>query len=84
MMSRRVGPSEQGQLQGANQSMAGLASMIGPSLFGLSFAWAVRHPTAHIPGVGMFEAAMAMAGCLVLASLQRPQVPASVPVEAAP
>ena len=84
MMSRRVGPSEQGQLQGANQSMAGLASMMGPSLFGLSFAWAVRHPAAHIPGVGMFEAATAMAGCLILALLQRRQVPAPDAGQAAP
>src|SRR5258708_30753380 len=43
LMTRCVGPSEQGQLQGANQSMAGLGNIIGPSIFGLSFAWAVRH-----------------------------------------
>lgn len=71
MMTRRVGPREQGQLQGANQSLAGLASVLGPSIFGLSFAWAVRHPGAHIPGVAMLEAAAAMAGCLMLGLLQR-------------
>ncbi len=43
LMTRRVGPNEQGQLQGANSALMGLAGIIGPSLFGLSFAWAVRH-----------------------------------------
>lgn len=66
LMSRRVGPSEQGQLQGANQSLAGLASVIGPSIFGLSFAWAVRHPALRLPGLPMLEAAAAMAGCVIL------------------
>jgi DHA1 family tetracycline resistance protein-like MFS transporter len=66
LMTRRVGPSEQGQLQGANQSLAGLASVIGPSIFGLSFAWAVRHPAAHLPGLPLLEAGAAMAACLVI------------------
>jgi len=66
LMTRRVGPSEQGQLQGANQSLAGLASLIGPGVFGLSFAWAVRHPEVHLPGLPLLEAAMAMAACVVL------------------
>ncbi|HEY1449235.1 MAG TPA: TCR/Tet family MFS transporter, partial [Caulobacteraceae bacterium] len=35
LMTRRVGPQHQGQLQGASQSTQGIASMIGPSLFGL-------------------------------------------------
>ena len=32
-MSRRIGPSEQGQLQGANGSVMGIATMIGPTMF---------------------------------------------------
>ncbi|HLZ83336.1 MAG TPA: MFS transporter [Caulobacteraceae bacterium] len=66
LMTRRVGPDQQGQLQGANQSLAGLASVIGPGLFGLSFAWAVRHPAAHLPGLPLLVAASAMGTCLVL------------------
>jgi DHA1 family tetracycline resistance protein-like MFS transporter len=69
LMTRAVGPDEQGQLQGANQSLAGLASVIGPSLFGLSFAWSVRHPAAHLPGLPMLLAASATAACFLL-SLQ--------------
>lgn len=67
LMTRRVGPSEQGQLQGANQSLAGIASVIGPPLFGLSFAAAVRHPDWRLPGLPMLLAAVATAGCLTLA-----------------
>ena len=66
LMTRRVGPSEQGQLQGANQSMAGLASIIGPSLFGLSFAWTVRHPALGAPGLPLLEAGAVLAVCLAL------------------
>ena len=66
LMTRRVGVDEQGRLQGANQSMAGLASVIGPSLFGLSFAWAVRHPGAQVPGLPLLIAAVITAGCVVI------------------
>ncbi len=66
LMTRCVGPSEQGQLQGANQSLAGLGALIGPSLFGLSFAWAVRHPAFHLPGLPHLIAATAVGLCIVL------------------
>jgi DHA1 family tetracycline resistance protein-like MFS transporter len=67
LMTQRVSPSEQGQLQGANQSMAGVASIIGPSIFGLSFSWAVKHPQFHILGIAMLEAAAINATCAILA-----------------
>lgn len=76
LMTRRAGPSEQGQLQGANQSLAGLASVIGPSVFGISFAWAVRHPTAHLPGLPLMAAAAAMAACTILGLAFRPDAKA--------
>ena len=41
LMSRRVGPSEQGRLQGANSSIMGIANMIGPALFTQAFALAI-------------------------------------------
>lgn len=37
--TRRVGPSEQGRLQGANSSITGLTSMIAPAAFGYIYAW---------------------------------------------
>src|SRR5207245_11145159 len=39
LMPRRVGPSEQGQLQGINGSLLGLTGVIGPTLFTLIFAF---------------------------------------------
>ena len=65
LMTRRVGPSEQGQLQGANQALTGLSSLVAPSLFGLSFAWAVRHEA--LVGLPLFLAGAAMAAALGLA-----------------
>src|ERR1700722_15663265 len=67
LITRRVGPTEQGQLQGANQSLIGIASMVGPLIFGLSFAQAVRHPAWGVPGLPMLLASAIMAGCLTLA-----------------
>src|SRR5262249_31913944 len=51
LMSRLVSASEQGQLQGANSSMTGIAGVIGPGLFTLSFSIAID-PTRsfHLPG----------------------------------
>jgi DHA1 family tetracycline resistance protein-like MFS transporter len=66
LMTRRVGPQEQGQLQGANQSLQGIASIIGPLLFGTLFAFAVhRDATLHAPGLPIFLAS----GLLLVAFL---------------
>jgi DHA1 family tetracycline resistance protein-like MFS transporter len=67
LMTRCVGPSEQGQLQGANQSLQGLGNLIGPSIFGLSFAWAVDNKSLGVVGLPMFEASLICAACLALA-----------------
>ena len=42
LMSQYVSADEQGQLQGANSSMMGIAEMMGPLFFSGSFVWAVR------------------------------------------
>jgi DHA1 family tetracycline resistance protein-like MFS transporter len=68
LMTRRVGPQEQGQLQGANQSLQGIASVTGPMIFGLTFAWAVHHDaTLHAPGLPIFIAAALLLGAFLLA-----------------
>ena len=67
MMTRRVTGQEQGQLQGALQGLQGIASVVGPVLFGLVFAWAVRQDaTLHAPGLPIFIAAALMAGAFVI------------------
>jgi DHA1 family tetracycline resistance protein-like MFS transporter len=38
LMTRRVGPSEQGELQGALGSIRGISMLLGPSIFTLTFA----------------------------------------------
>lgn len=67
IMTRRVAAHEQGQLQGANQSLIGIASVVGPPLFGLSFALVVRHPDWNITGLPMLLASLTMVACLLLA-----------------
>ncbi len=77
LMTRRVQPNEQGQLQGASQSLAGLASMIGPLIFGLAFAWAVNHKSLGIPGLPLWLAASALGACLLLAFKAAPRASAA-------
>ncbi|MFM1961052.1 MAG: hypothetical protein RL588_2569 [Pseudomonadota bacterium] len=61
LMSRRVGPEVQGRLQGANQSLSGIATIIGPFLFGGSFAYALRHPALSAwPGAPILIASALM------------------------
>jgi DHA1 family tetracycline resistance protein-like MFS transporter len=51
LMTRRVQPSEQGQLQGANSSLRGIAGLFGPGLFTLTFATFIgAWRDWHLPG----------------------------------
>jgi DHA1 family tetracycline resistance protein-like MFS transporter len=79
LMSKRVDPSHQGQLQGALQSLQGIASFTGPAVYGLTFAWAVRQDsTLHMPGLPILLAAALMAGALALAlAVAKPPAPAA-------
>lgn len=68
LMSRRVDPGHQGRLQGANQSLQGIASILGPPLFGLTFAFAVRDDARlHLPGLPLLIAASLLALALLIA-----------------
>lgn len=52
LMSQRVSPSEQGQLQGANSAMQAITGMIGPALFTQAFAQAIGPGAGpHVPGM---------------------------------
>ncbi|HEY9217298.1 MAG TPA: TCR/Tet family MFS transporter [Phenylobacterium sp.] len=69
MMTRRVQPHEQGQLQGANQSLTGIAGLAGPVLFGMTFAWSIRHEASlHTPGLAIYIAASLMVLALLIAA----------------
>jgi DHA1 family tetracycline resistance protein-like MFS transporter len=79
LMSRRVSPHEQGQLQGAAQSLQGVASILGPLIFPLTFAWALRHDASlHMPGLAiLIAAALLVLAFLIALRVARP-VPAPV------
>jgi DHA1 family tetracycline resistance protein-like MFS transporter len=58
IMTKHVAPNEQGQLQGANASLMGIASMIGPAIFTLSYARAIDPKYGFdLPGVPFLLAA---------------------------
>ena len=67
LMTRRVSPSEQGQLQGALSSILGITGMIGPALFTLTFARAISVPHPAWPGAPFLLAAALVAVALGLA-----------------
>ena len=51
LMTREIGPSDQGKLQGALASIQGVAGLIGPLLFTQVFATAIRADGPfHLPG----------------------------------
>jgi MFS transporter, DHA1 family, tetracycline resistance protein len=51
IMTRRVLPSEQGRLQGANSGLMAVGGIVGPVLFTTIFAWSVRTPSGAL-GIG--------------------------------
>jgi MFS transporter, DHA1 family, tetracycline resistance protein len=63
MMTRRVAPTEQGRLQGANSAVMAMAGLIGPIMFTQVFRHAIAGPHPHQPGLPYFVAT----GLLLLA-----------------
>ena len=81
LMTRRVGPSEQGALQGINGSLMGLTGVIGPTLFTLIFAFFIGSKApVNLPGAPFLLSALLMIVSLILATKvtrrreQRPMV----------
>jgi DHA1 family tetracycline resistance protein-like MFS transporter len=68
IISREVGPNEQGELQGSLNSLAGIAAIVGP-VIGTSLLARFGPETAvpHVPGAAFFAAAAFNALGLVLA-----------------
>jgi DHA1 family tetracycline resistance protein-like MFS transporter len=68
LMSRQVGTSDQGKLQGALGSVQGIAGMVGPLLFTQVFAFALRaEGPFHVPGAPYLLAALMIALALYIA-----------------
>jgi DHA1 family tetracycline resistance protein-like MFS transporter len=68
LMTRHVAATEQGQLQGANSSIQGIANLAGPFIFTLTFAWSIGGgKDAHIPGAVFLLAAAMLVGAGTIA-----------------
>jgi DHA1 family tetracycline resistance protein-like MFS transporter len=69
LMTRHIGPTEQGELQGANGSVLGIATMIGPGLFAGTFAYFIGDGARlQLPGAAYLLAALLLAAGAVLAA----------------
>ena len=70
LISRRVGASEQGRLQGALSSLRGITGMIGPLAFTQSFAAAIAPARAvKLPGTPYWLAAALLAASAVVGAM---------------
>jgi DHA1 family tetracycline resistance protein-like MFS transporter len=68
LMTQRVGVSEQGQLQGANSSILGIANLLGPGLFTLTFSYFIGAGSVwHVPGAPFLLAGVLLAAAAYLA-----------------
>ena len=67
LMTRRVSESEQGQLQGANNSVASIAGVVSPLFFGVIYSLSVgTAPMLPHPGAAFFIAAVILlAGAMI-------------------
>jgi DHA1 family tetracycline resistance protein-like MFS transporter len=70
LMTRAVGAREQGQLQGANNSVQALAQLAGPSMFTMTFAYFISGaaPVALV-GAPFLLAAVLLVASLVIAAI---------------
>jgi len=77
LMTARVNPYEQGELQGAIGSVGAIAQMIGPVMFSFVFAQSISATplfNTHIPGAPFYLAALLLAAAaLVARQTKRPE-----------
>jgi len=67
LLSRKTSPSEQGQLQGAINSLRGLAGLFGPGLFTYIFSKSIgADAILHLPGAPFYTAAAMLLAALLL------------------
>jgi MFS transporter, DHA1 family, tetracycline resistance protein len=68
LMTRLVTPEQQGQLQGATNSVQSVSQLLGPFLFTLTFAWFIgAEAPLKLPGAPYFLAAALLVVALVIA-----------------
>jgi len=84
-MTHRVSEREQGELQGAIQSLRSIAFVIGPFLFSGIFAWFIdpKH-SFYVPGAPYYFAAALLFTAMLLATrVEQPQFdqPSNKPIQ---
>ncbi len=81
LMSRRVQPYEQGQLQGANGAIMSICAIIGPMIYTRLFAWTINHDhVLPVPGLPiLFAAFLILCAFLLTLKVAKP-APAAVAV----
>lgn len=85
LMTRQVGPREQGRLQGAVSSLASVAGIFGPALFTQVFALFIGdHAPVHLPGAPFLLSSALLAVAFVLAARVTAALRAAQPPAAAP
>ena len=80
MMTHRVSEREQGELQGALQSMRSITFIIGPVLFSQTFSWFIdpKH-SAHMPGAPFYLAALLLFTAMIMSTrIRQPEMNKSV------
>ncbi|MFI5177823.1 MAG: TCR/Tet family MFS transporter [Vicinamibacterales bacterium] len=84
LMTRRVSPSEQGQLQGALSSVVTITGIVGPTLFSLTFAAFIGSLRDwHLPGAPfLLSAALLVVAIVLVARITRPIPPQPASVTA--
>jgi DHA1 family tetracycline resistance protein-like MFS transporter len=79
MMTHRVSEREQGELQGALQSLRSITFIIGPVLFSQTFSWFInpRNPL-HLPGAPYFLASLLLLIAMTMSTrIKQPEMAAS-------
>ena len=69
LTTRRVGPNEQGRLQGANSGITGLTSMIAPAAFGYIYAATAQRDGGAAAGAAFIAAAALLALAAVVTAV---------------
>jgi MFS transporter, DHA1 family, tetracycline resistance protein len=68
ILSRKTSPSEQGQLQGAINSLRGISGLVGPGIFTYIFSRSIGADAIfHLPGAPFYTAAGMLLTALVIA-----------------
>jgi DHA1 family tetracycline resistance protein-like MFS transporter len=76
MMTHRVSEREQGELQGALQSMRSITFIIGPWLFLRIFGWFIEPKNSiHLPGAPYFLAGALLFTAMIMATrVEQPEI----------